>query len=274
MEVLQFQESKANYNDAKFSEIAIDPEYKDRIAEAEYFTGEGKITIPGGGYTIEDDNKQIGNVSAGTDMTCDLRMFSSLSVGNSSLEYKPFYNGKTIDVGGDAEDTLPGRTITWSFPEEYNMGGSKRVPNFKTTSQQLAQAAPYIELIKEGDSFRGLKFKLVRTSDPSRALQPAYKTELRYCIYFKNFPNSRSDFINISEHTWNEAETYNVTWDTLRPLSNLEKIRIDLSGSILALMLLMTTMTVRLKISELPAVAVVKSDLVYLDSRFCSERSS
>ena len=54
-------------------------------------------------------------------MTFDLRMFSSLSVGNSSLEYKPFYNGKNIDSSLDLDKFITKDDCdveSYVFPDE------------------------------------------------------------------------------------------------------------------------------------------------------------
>ena len=45
---------KADYSNAEFIGLVFDPFDDYRLAEAKYFTDEGRITIPDGGYTLRD----------------------------------------------------------------------------------------------------------------------------------------------------------------------------------------------------------------------------
>ena len=143
-------DGKSDYSDAEFVALFMDWYDNGTMAEAKYFTGEGRLNIPGGGYTLMEANSDdiLGTVDTGIDMSFKLNM--TRDIYSDYLEYVPVDDsGNWIEFAGGAETGLNGRTVTLTFPDELNMDTRRVVPNFKSTSEQLATCVPYIELITE-----------------------------------------------------------------------------------------------------------------------------
>ena len=176
---------KSDYSNAKFDVFFFEVEADEGImAEAKHFTTEGTMTIQGGGYSLGDDNSEdddLGvNVPIGVDRTFRLRMHRGVAPGDSYVEYQPVDgDGRNIDFTGNADVSLPGRTITWTFPEEFGLSGSTTVSSFKTVAEQLAAGAPYIELVSADGKLTAVNFRMVRASDTSTALTLPYRTNFQ-----------------------------------------------------------------------------------------------
>ncbi len=214
---------KANYSNARFESLFFDISAGNVIAEARHFTAEGSVTIPGGGYSLMDDNtgEELGvTIPAGTDKTFKLRMHRTSAPGDTHLEYQPIYdNGANLTFSGGGEN-LAGRTITWTFPAELNLSGSAALSNFKSTSEQLATGAPYFEIVSRDGNITAINYKIVTSSDTSTAVTPSYRTDFRI-EYYRINPDPaegnryRSSWINNSTSgTW--------TLGNPQPLSNMD----------------------------------------------------
>ena len=223
---------KASYNNAKFSDIFFDVETENAaLTESRHFTGEGRITVPGGGYTLKYSNsgETLYDVAAGTDMTFALKTYSSTKVGDSYLEYEAIdTNGQYLEFGGEAESSLPGKTLTWTFPAELNMNGSGTIKNFDTTAEQLVSGVPYVEVISEDGYITAVNYKIVTASDTSKAITPSYRTDFTFRIYRteKKIDLPNSYLIG----TANDSASGTYTLDVPQPVSTMKRLRVRLTS--------------------------------------------
>lgn len=217
---------KSDYSNARFDALFFDIQADNITAEASHFTTEGSITIPGGGYSLADDNTGDGigvTIPAGTDKTFNLRMYRTVAPGDFGLTYQPIdENGTNLQFEGGAEN-LAGRTLTWTFPTEPSLSGSAAISNFKSTAQQLAEGVPYIELVSADGKLTAVNFKFVTSSDTSTALNLPYRTNVRLRFH-KVTPDTTG------KHYWSDwmYNTSSGTWTLGKPqdLSNMRGIAI------------------------------------------------
>ena len=225
---------KANYSNAKFDEIFFDIQANNVIAEAHHFTADASVTIPGGGYTLGDNNvegdentpgKELVTIPAGTDKTFKLRMHRRPAPGDSSITYQPIdENGVNLDFRRDAETSLPRRTITWTFPTEPNLSGSETISSFKSAAQQLAEGVPYIELVSADGKLTAVNFKIVTASNTSTAITPSYRTDFR--IRFDRI-TSETTGINYRSSWFNNTSSGTWTLGIPQNLSNMRSITVN-----------------------------------------------
>ncbi|MBQ7169737.1 MAG: putative Ig domain-containing protein [Synergistaceae bacterium] len=219
---------KSDYSDVKFNCIFFDVQAnRGIIAEAKHFTADASMTIPGGGYSLGDDNtdEELGvTIPAGTDKTFKLRMGRSMAPGDSYVEYQPIDdNGVNLHFRGGAEK-LVGRTLTWTFPEELGLSGSAKVSSFKSVVQQLAGEVPYVELVSSDGKLTAVNFRMVASSDTSTALNLPYRTNFRL-----RFDRITSDEVEGKKYYSNWMyNTSSGTWTLDKPqdLSNMESITV------------------------------------------------
>ena len=217
---------KSDYRDAKFAHLFFDIQAdKGIVAEAKHFTNEGRMTIPGGGYTLADDDngEELGiSVEKGTDKTYALRMNDGLTLDDSYLEYLPVdENGIKLCFSGGAETGLNGRTITWIFPDELNLNGSESVNKFRSTAEQLAQGVPYAEVVSADGKITAINYRLVTSQNTSGIVNPSYRTDFR--IYVERIKGGRY------RSRW-QNDTASGTWTLPEPqeVSNMRYIIIRL----------------------------------------------
>ena len=80
-------------------------------------------------------------------------------------------SGAQINFYGEAESAFKGAVLTASFASMPEMSGSATVPsNFYTMSEQMNYAVPYIELVTSGTNVTGVRWRVVRASNPNTAL--------------------------------------------------------------------------------------------------------
>lgn len=218
---------KSDYSNAKFSGIFLLVEADNVMAEARHFTAEGSMTIPGGGYSLRDDNtdEELGvTIPVGTDKTFKLMMHRSVAPGSTVVEYQPIdENGVILNFSGGAEN-FAGRTVTWTLPAEFNLSGSATIRNFKSTAEQLASGVPYFEIVSKDGYITAINYRIVTSSDTSTAITPSYRTDFRL-RFDRITPDEaegkyyRSSWINNSTSgTW--------TLGKPQPLSNMESITV------------------------------------------------
>ncbi len=194
-------DGKSDYSNAKFYWLWLDVETDNAIlAEAKHFTTEGRLTIPGGGYLIRDDDTEeiIDEVSTGISKTFRLGMYKQVHIDQDWLEYDALNDsGKNIVFAGEAENTIP---------------------NYKLVNEQLADCVPYVEVISQDGNVTAINYKLVKASDTSTALQPSYRTDFRISIMHVDGSRIlRSNwFRNVKSGTW--------TLDTPEAFSNVKWI--------------------------------------------------
>lgn len=200
---------KSDYSNAKFDSLFFDIQADNVTAEAHHFTTEGSVTIPGGGYSLADDNTGEGigvTIPAGTDKTFNLRMYRDVIPSDLGLTYQPIdENGTNLQF--EEAENLAGRTLTWTFPTEPNLSGSAAISSFKSTSEQLAEGVPYIELVSADGKLTAVNFRMVTSSDTSTALTLPYRTNFRL-RFRKSVPDTTGKFYwsdwmyNTSSGTW------------------------------------------------------------------------
>ena len=225
-------DGKSDYSTAKFSDIFFDVETENNItAETRYFTGEGRITIPGGGYTLKDSDtgSTLSTVAAGTDMTFALRNYNTATIGEAYLEYEAVdSDGKFLEFSGEAEASFPGKTLTWTFPTELNMNGSGVIKSFKTTARQLAEGVPYVEIVSEDGYITALNYRIVTSSDTSRAITPSYRTDFTFRIYRTEKKIALGESYGVGTVSNSASGTYAL--DVPQPLSTMKYLRVRLTS--------------------------------------------
>lgn len=218
---------KSDYGNASFGSFFFDIQAEGIVVEAKHFAAEGTMTIPGGGYSLGDDNggKALGvTVPNGTDRTFRLRMHKSVFPSATWLEYQPIDdNGTNLQFKGDAETNLPGKTITWTFPAEMGLSGSATVERFKTVAEQIASGAPYVELVSADGKLTAVNFRMVKSSDISTALTLPYRTNFQ--LRFDRINPEVDGQYYYSDWMYN---TSSGTWTLREPqdLSNMECITV------------------------------------------------
>ena len=219
---------KSDYSNASFGSFFFEVQADEGIvAEAKHFTAEGTMTIPEGGYSLGDDNtgKALSvTVPSGTDRTFRLRMHKAVYPSASWVEYQPIDgNGTNLQFKGDAKTSLPGKTITWTFPAELGLSGSATVERFKTVAEQINSGAPYVELVSADGKLTAVNFRIVKSSDTSTALTLPYRTNIQ--IRFDRLNSEVDGKYYYSDWMYN---TSSGTWTLGEPqdLSNMESITV------------------------------------------------
>ena len=227
---------KSDYRNAKFAEVDMYVEAENIIAEAKYFMGEGKITIPGGGYTIVSDDSSDGvsvkkvleTVEAGKDMTFGLRMHtggsSNAYIGTTWAEYEVIDDSRrSVAFTGGAEIGLNGKNITWTFPAELGMNGSDTLPKFKSASEQFAGVLPYVEVVSSDGYVTALNYRLVMSNDTSTAITPSY----RFVIESRDAEAKRA--IRLFRSNWQNETAYGTfTFNEPIPFSQIYNVQVRL----------------------------------------------
>ncbi|MBR4196447.1 MAG: putative Ig domain-containing protein [Synergistaceae bacterium] len=217
------------------------------IAEAKYFTDEGTISIPGGGYTIVSDDALDGvssktvldNVASGRDMTFGLKVHPSVNhpsvsggsknyIGSTFMEYEVTDDsGKAVAFTGGAETGLNGRNISWTFPADLSMDGSATLPNFKSTAEQLAGIVPYVEAVSSDGNLTALNYRLVASNDTSTAVTPSYRTDFRFYIESRDFEAGKA--VRIFRGDWlNNSYSGTFTFSEPIPMEQIYNVQVRL----------------------------------------------
>ena len=212
---------KANYNKAEFERIFFDVYDDDNPSEGSSFV-EGKVTIPGIGYTLINDRtvEALGvNIPAGEEKTFSVKMYYDVGVGYYYSEYEPYSGDIPIAFGGsNAETGFNGKTIKFEFPAELkSMDITTTVPTFKSVNEQLNSFVPYVELVSADGKVTGMKYRLVKSSDTSTALTPA-NTEIILYYYPKTQGRLRTSWQSTLSGTWN--------FETPQDLNDFESVSV------------------------------------------------
>ncbi len=219
---------KSYYSSAKFRELYLDVERIWARAEAQYLTNEGRMTIPGGGYTIKQTDEVI---AEGQDMNYRLGI-SDIEFHGEFMEYEPVdTEGSMIAFKGGAEKGLNGRTITWTFPDELNMNGSGVVPDFKSMSEQLAECVPYVEFVNSGDRIDRIRYRLVAADDTETAIHPSYRTGAGIYVQTKDGRgfSTENAFFNASSGEYEVSRWGGTKWqEGSYTLDDIDYVRVRL----------------------------------------------
>lgn len=217
---------KSDYSTAHFNGLYFDVRAEEQIVvEEKHFTDAGRFTIPGGGYTLKDDDtyKELGvSVPAGSSRTYNLRMYNGVTLDDDYVEYQPIdSNGINLVFSGGAEKGLNGQTVSWTFPAALSLDGGATVFNFKSTAEQLAQGVPYVEVVSADGNITAVNYRIVTSRDTSTAINPSYRTDFRLYINRSSGGSYRTSWINNrSSGTW--------TLDEPQPLSDIRRVRVRL----------------------------------------------
>ncbi len=223
---------KSDYSTTKFSDIFFDVETANAvITDSGHFTNAGRVTIPGGGYTLKDSDTGtiLSTVPAGTDKTFALNPYSGMKIGDTYVEYEAVDDGgKYLEFSEEAESSLPGKIITWTFPAELNMNGSGVIKSFKTTAQQLTSGVPYVEVVSEDGYITALNYKIVTANDTATAITPGYRTDFNFRIYRTEKKFDLENSYNVGTASNKASGTY--TLETPQPLSTMKRLRVRLTS--------------------------------------------
>ncbi|MBQ7214873.1 MAG: hypothetical protein IJS39_02685, partial [Synergistaceae bacterium] len=220
---------RSDYSRATFRELYLDVERISAKPEAQHLTNEGRMTIPGGGYTIKQTDEVI---AEGQDMNYRLGV-SDLEFHGEFMEYEPVdAEGSMIAFKGGAEKGLNGRTITWTFPDDLNMNGSGVVPDFKSVSEQIEQCVPYVEFVKSGDHIGSLRYRLVANGETGTAIHPNYRTDFRIYVQTKDGEGFSTENIlhNSSSGEFEVSRWSGTRWDGTNryTLDDIDYVRVRL----------------------------------------------
>ena len=218
---------RASYNNAQFANVYFLIEnWKPMVTEVKHFTDAGRLTIPGGGYTLvnADTGGTLSTVTG--DTTLKLRFDTEGGIDDDYVEYETVNDsGEVVVFAGGAETGLNGKTITWTFPAELSkLDGSGVIPNYKSTSAQLASGVPYIEVISKDGYITAVNYKIVTASDTSTAITPSYRTDFRF--HFDR-ADGKDVWANTYRSSWNRrtsSGTY--TLDIPQPVSIVKRVRV------------------------------------------------
>ena len=220
---------KSDYSSAKFSNVFFEIENRSpAVAEVKHFTDAGRITIPGGGYTLVDADTGATLSTVTGNATMKLRFDSQGALGADYIEYWPIDDsGNFVAFAGGAETGLNGKTISWTFPGELaELNGSGVIPNYKTTAQQLATGVPYVEIVSEDGYITAVNYKIVTASDTSTAITPNHRTDFR--IYFDR-ATGKDVWANTYRPGWiRNTSSGTLTLDIPQPLSIVKRVRVRL----------------------------------------------
>lgn len=223
---------KSDYSTAKFSNVFFEAENRNSITiEAKHFTDAGRMTVPGGGYVVKDwgTGETLETVSAGTDKTFALKIYENSAITDTYLEYTPVDDsGRWLTFGGEAETTLPGKTILWTFPEEMNLAnGSGVIPTYRTTAEQLASGVPYVEVVSKDGYITAINYKIVTSSDTTTAIKPPYRTDFSFMIFHDTTRRNR-DTNTYSIGTARNTASGTYTLDEPQPVDTMKQLRVRL----------------------------------------------
>ena len=219
---------KSDYSTAKFSNVFFSVESSNTIdTEARHFTDTGRVTIPGGGYTLVDADTGETLSTVTGDATMKLRFDTEGGIGDSYVEYWPIDDSGNLTAFAGTETALNGRTITWTFPGELaELSGNGVIPNYKTTAEQLALGVPYVEVISEDGYITAVNYKIVTASDTATAIAPSYRTDFRF--YFDR-AEGKDVWANTYRPGWiRNTASGTLTLDIPQPLSIVKRIRVRL----------------------------------------------
>ena len=213
---------KSDYRNAKFSEVYFSVENEHTLVEAKNLTGAGRITVPGGGYTLldVDTNETLETIKG--DKTFSLKISRRTNIGDADIAFLPVNDeGKYVSLIGEDETSLNGKMITWTFPSDPSINGSVVFPSYKTTQEQLASGVPYIEIVSEDGYITAVNYKIVTSSDTSTAITPSYRTD--FVFRFDRSVDFWTEYYEPSIQRNSASGT--CTLDTPQPLNKIKRIR-------------------------------------------------
>lgn len=220
---------KSDYSGAKFSNVFFSHESRSPLimTEAKHFTDTGRVTIPGGGYTLVDAETGATLSTVTGDATMKLRFDSEGGIGDEYLEYWPIDDSGNLTAFAGTETALNGKTISWTFPAELaELNGSGVIPNYKTTAQQLSSAVPYVEIVSKDGYITAVNYKIVTASDTSTAITPNHRTDFRF--YFDR-AEGKDVWANTYRPGWiRNTSSGTLTLDIPQPLSIVKRVRVRL----------------------------------------------
>ena len=171
-------DNKADYRMGEFlrEEFEI-RDYDVKMTEA-LLKEKGSFTILGGRYTFWNGDED--ETVDGTDKTFDLLPEEGAEAGDD-LSFDPKNaKGEWISFWGTADGGLQGRTVRWSL---LGKEGTETIPNWRTTQRQLETYVPYVELIRDGESVTGVRWRLVNPKAPSQPVPLPEISQVRVMVF-------------------------------------------------------------------------------------------
>ena len=150
---------KADMSTARFYATVL--EYSPSFGQVLHDLSNATMTLSGGTYSYWD-GKALQTVR-GTANTFRLIYDYDYDVP----AYFPAVSDDAIFFLNEADGGLNGVNVSCNFPDNPSINVSGTVPDFRTTQEQLASFAPYIEYVYSADEFAGIRVRLVNSSNVS-----------------------------------------------------------------------------------------------------------
>ncbi len=180
-------------------------------------TETGSLTLHGGKYCYYDAADDYIAVN-GEEKTFPLIYASG---GTDYVEFQPCL-GPTWTFFYDSDGSLQKTPFSWTlFGKSYN----GTIPNFRTTSQQLATYVPYVELSSSG---KVVNWRMVSPSATDKAVSLAYKS--RYRIRVSDSSNNYAGS-NWENRDANSTPSGSFTLPSTIDVNKITTIRMDVQIS-------------------------------------------
>jgi hypothetical protein len=198
---------KSNYDNTRFERAYIDITDTDPALEGV------TLTIRTGSYSYGtwdglQDNQPEGNI-ANADHTFDAK-YSDYHTAHVPVNT----NGEELVFWGEADSGFSARAFS------YNLGGVEVngvLPEFRTTSEQLATGVPYIEYILNSKNYiTGLNIRFINPANPSQPLVKSAAIDVNF-VNRVSFWDKDGAYFGIARQDMNIPEgeeiKYQVTYD-------------------------------------------------------------
>jgi hypothetical protein len=164
-------DGKSNYDQAKFDRVYFD------ITDTDPALKNVTLTIKNGSYTYgtvnQLRNNQLIEKISNNDHTFKTKYFSA-----NKAHIPVNADGRELAFGGDANSSFSERAFSYSLDGVVVEGV---LPKFRSTSEQLVSAVPYIEYILNADNqIAGLNIRFVKPENPAQALVKTPALDISY----------------------------------------------------------------------------------------------
>ena len=157
--LVDMKDGKADMSTARFYATVL--EYSPSFDQVLPDLSNATMTLSGGTYSYWD-GKALQTVR-GTANTFRLIYDYDYDVP----AYFPAVSDDAIFFLNEADGGLNGVNVSCNIPDDPSINVSGTVPNFRTTQEQLASFAPYIEYVYSADELAGIRVRLMNSSNVS-----------------------------------------------------------------------------------------------------------
>ena len=210
----------SDINTARFFYIRSMVESGDTTATKDFVNLKGVITFEDGSYSFIE--KSLVKTLTGAKKSFDL--VSNMSLNDDSVNYKPIDSADNpIRFISESETGLTGTNVSWTFASMPSLNGQQTIGDFKTTQEQLDDFVPYVEIVSADGKATGVNWRLVKSSDVSKAVSRDYEIKVRVAAwdgYGTDYYGSR--VTKSSGQTLAGTETFN------NPISDLFCVEVTL----------------------------------------------